>query len=97
MRNVTKFLIMSTGITVCCLGGANRAQAFNFTEPANMDAGQTLADATVISGTAGTSSQINGNISSNRDVDLYKFVLSVAGVTTFDSPSAYSRMSFLML
>jgi hypothetical protein len=44
-----------------------------------MDAGQTLADATVISGTAGTSSQINGNISSNRDVDLYKFVLSVAG------------------
>jgi hypothetical protein len=85
MRNVTKFLITSTGIAVCCFGGANRAQAFNFTEPANMDAGQTLSAATVIPGTGGTSNQINGNISSQSDVDLFKFVLGAAGMTTFNA------------
>jgi hypothetical protein len=85
MRNVTQFLITSTSIAVCCLGGANRAQAFNFTEPANMDAGQTLSTAMVTSGTGGTSSQINGNISAQNDVDLFKFVLDVAGVATFNA------------
>jgi hypothetical protein len=85
MRNVTKFLITSTSITVCCLGGVNRAQAFNFTEPANMDAGQTLSTAMVLPGTGGTSSQINGNISSQSDVDLFKFVLDIAGVATFNA------------
>jgi hypothetical protein len=86
MHNVTKkFLIASTSITVCCLGGVSRAQAFNFTEPTNMDAGQTLSTAMVIPGTGGTSSQINGNISSQTDVDLFKFVLDVAGVATFNA------------
>jgi hypothetical protein len=85
MRNVTQFLIMSTSIAACCLGGVNRAQAFSFTEPPNMDAGQTLSTAMVTSGTGGTSSQINGNISAQNDVDLFKFVLDIAGVATFNA------------
>jgi hypothetical protein len=39
----------------------------------------------VIPGTGGTSSQINGNISAQDDLDLFKFVLDVAGVATFNA------------
>jgi hypothetical protein len=83
MRNVTKFLITSTSIAVCCLGASSQAQAFNFTEKA--DAGAGMQDAAMIDGNAGLSSQINGNISSNKDIDMFKFVLDVAGVTTFNA------------
>jgi hypothetical protein len=85
MRNVTKFLITSTSIAVCCLGAASQAQAFNFTETADTGDGQLLKDVAVIGGTGGLSSQINGNISSNKDIDMFQFVLDVAGVVTFNA------------
>lgn len=88
MRKFTQFLAVFTSCIACSLGAVNQANAFTFTEPADMDAGDSLTTASTISGTAGTSSVINGNIDTSQDTDLFKFVIDVAGMTTFDANPA---------
>ncbi|MGI0491150.1 hypothetical protein ACN4EG_05005 [Alkalinema pantanalense CENA528] len=85
MRKFTQFLAISKSYIACSLGAVNRANAVTFTEPADMDAGNTLTTAATIAGTTGTSSVINGHIDTSQYPDLFKFVIDVAGMTTFDA------------
>jgi hypothetical protein len=79
MKNYVKFLLATTGLAVCCLMVAPRANAFTFNEQG--DAGRLMDTAF----DAGKADQINGEVGVQKDVDLFKIVTGAAGTTTFDS------------
>ncbi len=79
MKNFVKFLLATTGLAVCCLTVAPRANAFTFNEQG--DAGRLMDTAF----DAGKADQINGEVGVQKDVDLFKILTGEAGTTTFDS------------
>jgi hypothetical protein len=78
MKNFVKFLLATTGLAVCWLTVAPRANAFTFEEQG--DAGRLMDTAL----DAGNADQINGEVGVQRDVDLFKILTGEAGTTTFD-------------
>jgi hypothetical protein len=82
MKNFVKLLLATTGLAVCLVGAAPRANAFTFNETG--DAGH-LMDTAFDAGTASTASEINGEVGKSLDVDLFKFMTGAAGKTTFDA------------
>jgi hypothetical protein len=82
MKNFLKILLATTGLAVCLVGVAPRANAFTFNETG--DAGH-LMDTAFDAGTASTASEINGEVGQSLDVDLFKFMTGAAGKTTFDA------------
>jgi hypothetical protein len=81
MKTFTNLLLTSTTLVICLLTGA-RAHAATFTETG--DAGQLLGKAQNI-GSIGAASEINGAVGKSLDIDLYKFVVDVSGMSTFDA------------
>jgi hypothetical protein len=79
MKNFLKLLFATTGLAVCLMGVAPRANAFTFNETG--DAGHLMDTAF----DAGTASEINGEVGKSLDVDLFKIMTGAAGKTTFDA------------
>jgi hypothetical protein len=79
MKNSVKFLLATTGLAVCLMGVAPRANAFTFDETA--DIGQLMGDAQNV----GSASEINGRVSFLDDIDLFKVRIDRDGMSTFDA------------
>jgi hypothetical protein len=79
MKNFVKFLLASTGLAVCLMGVAPRANAFTFEETA--DIGKLMGDAQDV----GNASEINGRVSFLDDIDLFKVRIDQDGMSTFDA------------
>jgi hypothetical protein len=79
MKNSVKFLLATTGLAVCLMGVAPRANAFTFDETA--DIGQLMGDAQDV----GAASEINGRVSFLDDIDLFKVRIDQDGMSTFDA------------
>jgi hypothetical protein len=79
MKNSVKFLLAATGLAVCLMGAAPRANAFTFEE--TTDIGPLMGDALPV----GNASQINGSINVFDDIDLYKINIAKDGMSTFNA------------
>lgn len=79
MKNFVKFLLATTGLAVCLVSIAPRANALTFNE--TKDAGDLMDTAF----DAGRADEINGAVGKSLDVDLFKILTGAAGRTTFDA------------
>jgi hypothetical protein len=79
MKNFVNLLLASTGLAVCLMGVAPRANAFTFDETA--DIGKLMGDAQDV----GNASEINGRVSFLDDIDLFKVRIDQDGMSTFDA------------
>ncbi len=79
MKNSVKFWLATTGLAVCLMGIAPRANAFTFDETA--DIGQLMGEAQDV----GAASEINGRVRFLDDIDLFKVRIEQNGMSTFDA------------